>query len=667
MPTAVANGRKFNFPEGTTPEQMGAAIDEFMSQQQQPQQPQQEQPKLSEGSTLGGVSEALLSIGSGVASTAAGGLAGIAQTLNPFAESGAGAEAVKSVQEGGTYQPRTQKGQETLQTIGDLIQKGVDIVNFPISGLAGLAELITGQGVEQAAKTVKDVQEKGVGKTAGDRTYELTGDPLLSTVAETTPAIVASVLPVAKIVNKNVALKAKIAAQIKSNTANPELANQLTNITKDIKSGVIKPENINQVLSTVEEQARKTSGPIVANKISNISQEIASGNTEALTQLDNIANKVSQITPEQTLTKYLVNGAGKLKTDSLAQETIKQGFDQGVVAVIKGSSKLDKEKMLRMVETIKKGKENALYAMKNRPSDIAGNSLLERVNYVKKINKDASSKIDGIAKSLKGKTADSSTAIDNLFNNLDEMGIKLNKNLRPNFAGSDIDGLKGPQLAIANLTKRIKSGNVGASTDAYELHRIKKYIDEIVTYGKKEQGLSGKTERILKQFRRDIDSTLDNNYPAYNKVNSVYSDTVNALDSLQNVAGKKLDLFGPNADKATGTLLRRMMSNVQSRVNLVDAVDELNNISKKYGANFNDDISAQMLFVDELDSVFGPVARTSLAGETAKGFKTGAATVLGQKTLTGTAIEAGAAGVEKLRGITKENALKSIEELLKRQ
>ena len=43
MPTAVANGRKFNFPEGTTPEQMGAAIDEFMSQQQQPQQPQQEQ------------------------------------------------------------------------------------------------------------------------------------------------------------------------------------------------------------------------------------------------------------------------------------------------------------------------------------------------------------------------------------------------------------------------------------------------------------------------------------------------------------------------------------------------------------------------------------------------------------------------------------------------
>jgi len=34
MPTATAQGKKFNFPEGVTPEQMGLAIDEFFSQQQ---------------------------------------------------------------------------------------------------------------------------------------------------------------------------------------------------------------------------------------------------------------------------------------------------------------------------------------------------------------------------------------------------------------------------------------------------------------------------------------------------------------------------------------------------------------------------------------------------------------------------------------------------------
>lgn len=35
MPTATANGKKFNFPDGATPEQMGQAIDEYFSSQKQ--------------------------------------------------------------------------------------------------------------------------------------------------------------------------------------------------------------------------------------------------------------------------------------------------------------------------------------------------------------------------------------------------------------------------------------------------------------------------------------------------------------------------------------------------------------------------------------------------------------------------------------------------------
>lgn len=47
MPIAQAQGRKFDFPEGTTPEQMGVAIDEFFSSQEAVAQPAAvEQPKL---------------------------------------------------------------------------------------------------------------------------------------------------------------------------------------------------------------------------------------------------------------------------------------------------------------------------------------------------------------------------------------------------------------------------------------------------------------------------------------------------------------------------------------------------------------------------------------------------------------------------------------------
>jgi hypothetical protein len=552
---------------------------------QQPEEPE-EKP---EGTALDVILEPAQAIASSLAGTVGAGITGAAAAPIVGAESAS--ELISGIQEAATEfgAPETQRGEAALATVGDLIEKGIDLARFPLSGLAGLGELIAGQGLEQAAETVRSVQEKGFGQTAGDRAFEITGDPLISTVAATSPEIVGSLVPIAKLAKTRSALKTKIADQIKA------------------------------------------------------------GSTD------------------KTLSNYMISGAGKLKTDKLAKETIKQGFDQGVVAAIKGASKTDKGKMVKMTEVMEKGKENALFAMKNRPSDVAGDSLLDRVGFIKDVNKKAGKDVDKAAKALRGNRVDFDEPVRNFMDNLDEMGIRLDENFKPQFQGSDIEGLAGPQAAIKNIIGRLSRGEPGVAPDAFELHRMKRFIDEQVTYGKAGEGLKGKTERVLKQLRANLDETLDVNFPEYNRANIAYADTVGALDALQDVAGRKMDLFGPQAEKATGTLLRRMMSNAQSRVNLVDAVDNLEIISKKYGANFGDDISTQMLFVDELDNVFGPVARTSLAGETAKAVKKGAETVTGQKTLLGATTEAAAAGVERLRGITEANAFKSIKELLERE
>lgn len=577
----LADGRVLRFPDGTDPsviqstvkKQLGGAVQE----------------SIPEGTAFDAMLEPIQAIGSGLVGQIGSGLAGAATA--PFVGAGPASEIIGDIQKSATEfgAPETKRGKAALKTVGDIMEAGIDMVQFPISGLAGLAELLTGQGIEQAAETVENIKGKGVGKTAGDRAFEITGSPLIGAVASTTPELIGSLVPITKMVTKRSALKQTIAKQIESGSTDKAIAT------------------------------------------------------------------------------YMLNGAGKLKTDKVAKEAIKQGFDQGVIAAAKGASKIDRAKMAEMVDITKKGKENALFAMKNRPSDVAGNSLLERVKHVKAVNREAGHEIDRVARTLKGQKVDFEKPIANFMENLDELGVRLDNRLRPNFKGSDIEGLAGPQSAIANIVKRMSSGRKGVPPDAYELHRMKRFIDEIVTYGKTGEGLKGKTERILKQLRADLDGALDNTFPQYNKANTTYADTVSALDSLQDVAGKKMDLFGPNADKATGTLLRRMMSNAQSRVNLVDAVDNLDSISKKYGATFKDDISTQMLFADDLDNVFGPVAKTSLAGEVSKGVKKGAETVIGQRTALGTAIEVGAAGVEKLRGISQEKAFKSITELLTRE
>ena len=552
-------------------------------------QAQPEAEQMPEGSALDVILEPAQAVISGLAGTIAGGFG--AAVAAPFVGAEEAEEIITGTQEAAAEfgAPETRRGQAALETLGDVMEAGIDIARFPISGLAGLSDLISGQSVEQAAQTISDVQEKGIGKTAGDQTFEATGSPLLAAVATTAPEIAGAVFPLGKMVKTRSALRAKIA------------------------------------------------------------EKIQAGGTD------------------KNLATYIVNGAGKLKTDKFAQETIKQGFDQSVVAAVKGASKIDKSKMAKMTNIMEKGKENALFAMKNRPSDVAGNSLLDRVRFVKETNRTAGKELDVVAKSLKGRAVNFDNPVNNFLDNLDEMGVKLDKRFRPNFKGSDVEGLAAPQNAIANIVKRLSSGRRGVPPDAHELHRMKRFIDEVVTYGKQGEGLSGKTERILKQLRRDLDSTLDDAFPEYNRVNTTYADTVGSLDALQDVAGKKMDLFGKNADKATGTLLRRLMSNAQSRVNLVDAVDSLESVAKKYGGEFTDDISTQMLFADELDNVFGSVARTSFAGETAKGIRKGAEVVTGQRTVVGAALEAGAAGVEKLRGINEKNAFKSINDLLRRE
>ena len=309
-----------------------------------------------------------------------------------------------------------------------------------------------------------------------------------------------------------------------------------------------------------------------------------------------------------------------------------------------------------MIDTLEKGKENALFAAKNRPADVAGNALLKRVAHVKKVNSQAGKRLDSVAKSLKGESIDLNADVKGFFNGLNDLGVSFDTNLKPNFTGSQIETIAPAKKLVKDLTLRIKRN---PNADAFDAHNFKRFIDENVTFGKSAKGLGGKTERLAKQLRASIDSKLDASFPEYDKVNTQFSDTVKAIDALQDSAGSKVDLFGDNASKATGTVLRRLMGNTQSRVNLMDAIDEIETVGRKHGGKFDDDILTQMLFADELDKMFGAPGRTSFQGEISKALGTQA-----RKTASERAIDAAGGLAEKAVGINEKNALKSIKQLL---
>ena len=352
--------------------------------------------------------------------------------------------------------------------------------------------------------------------------------------------------------------------------------------------------------------------------------------------------------------------------DPQATEAIKQGFEDRVIASVKSASDLDRKKMLQMLNIHKSGKKSAKFAAMNRPSDILGKSLDERIKFVSNAKKEAVNDLENAAKNLKGKSVNFDPAVNDFMKSLEEIGVKVdtkNGKLSVSLSGSDIEG----DIASKKLLNRVFDRLVNTKVpDAYDVHRAKRYIDTQVSYGKtKANPLSRTTENIVKNLRRGLNDSLREYSDEYKAANEKYSDSINALESIQDAAGTKIDLEGKNVDKALGTASRKLLSNYGSRVNMIDALDSVESVAKKYGMKIDDDIVNQVIFANEIDRMFGAPAPASFKGQIEQAVSKG--TDMARRGITESAIDMAVKGIEKARGINEENAIKAMEEILKRK
>ncbi|MBL4664273.1 MAG: hypothetical protein JKY22_12145 [Flavobacteriaceae bacterium] len=518
----------------------------------------------------------------------------------------------------------------------------VDRFNVPASGIGALLELVSGQGLDQAVQTIEGIQAQGVGPTVAERTFQQTGSPLAAATAGTIPDLVGAILGTK---GAGQALKTP----------------QAQAIGREIQA---VPETAKQVVEGVAGLQRPATRELA--------REIQAGTA------DPAAARV-ELKPLRTfegeptgIERFFDTRGPKIQKDSLAAQAVKQGFDEGVIQPLKQASRTDKKVMSRMAEVAERISKDKLFGMKNRPGDLAGDVLMNKVRAVRDANKRAGKAIGIEARKLRGEKVNVANAGDKFLEDLDGIGIKLGDDGKLDFTGSIIEFQGGPKSTIRNIFKRI--GDIENPT-AHDVHELKLLIDSEVTYGKGLKGLAGKAERILKDYRNNLDVILDESFTDYNNANVAYSETIKALDALQDVAGKKMNLLGKNADKSTGTLMRRLMSNAQSRIRLLDAIEDIEEAVKKHGgsdllriegkAGKADNLQMLVLFADELDNVFGPAARTSLQGQFDQALQQG---VRAGTTKAG-ALDLGVSivgkGIEKLRRINKPRAFKAIKELLK--
>jgi len=287
-------------------------------------------------------------------------------------------------------------------------------------------------------------------------------------------------------------------------------------------------------------------------------------------------NALGEAAPDQvkkSFEKKLGNDRFSPNVFGMVKEARKQGFDDSVTTLIANASATDKRKMARMVSIVESGKGDARAKALTRTADVAGDALVKKIDFVKSNNQQAGKQLGRIAKGLQGKEVDINNPVTKFINDLDDLGVTLDDNGKPVFQGSQIEGVTPAENLINKIALRIKRK---PEPDALEAHQFKKFIDENIAFGKSAtEGLSGKTESVVKSLRKGVNDSISDISDGYREANKRFSDTITALDDLQDVAGRKLDFSGPNADKAAGVLLRSQTNNTKGRANLLTSIKNL--------------------------------------------------------------------------------------------
>jgi len=381
-----------------------------------------------------------------------------------------------------------------------------------------------------------------------------------------------------------------------------------------------------------------------------------------------IKSQLSQTPDSIDLVNVRLSGS-QVVPDNEAASAIKQGWKDGAVASIKAATEKDRNAMTKMLNIFKMGEKREAFRAMNRPADILGDTVQARVDFLANTNQQAGKAIDSIANTrLRGQAVDYDPAINSFLEELGALGVKVeldqNGVAKAVLQGSDIQGDKAAQRILNTVLERLSTVK---APDAYGVHTAKRFIDTQVNYGKKNLAnpLTSQAERALKNLRRSLNQSLGDSFPEYKAANEKYADTITALDNLQRAAGTQIDFDSPNANKALGTAMRKLTSNYGTRANLIDSLDQANQVASKYGMKLDDDIVNQLIFVNELDRMFGAAADTSLKGQMSQALETGVEIARGNAAQR--AMELVAEKAQNLRGVNKENAIKAMEEILKRK
>jgi len=536
----------------------------------------------------------------------------------------------------------------------------------PVSGLAGLGDVLTGGSAEEATQTIEETRKamtyepkseagketlsgiataaapiaeavESVPRALGDFTMELTGSPELAAAAYTAPIAALEFIGLKGI------QKLRKGTKLIDDIGRPTKKLRKALDKQGLDYDLLSPEAKKLIPKKADPTILGGKKPLPSEQV--LIQEIKSGSRQdALAPLKVIGNQV--------------------EVDKIAKEAIRQGFDPGVIQSVKAANPATKAKMGKMVDIMRQVKKEARKGVDVRPSNVVGDAVTKRVKHIRDTASTARKELNNIARTdLPGKPINSKIIVNAMEDALDDLDVSLTGNGVPTpiFKGSQIAKDRTSQRVIKDVIDLLGEGG---APDALRAHKLKKQLDNMLDFRKKSAtGLTDAGKKVAKKIRAALNDSVREVSPDYARVNDTLSQSLGALDEMDDAIGT-IDLFGKGADKAVGTKMRALMSNQVGRVKLENALNTIDDTASALGGKFNDNVKDLVMFSDALNDRFGTPAKTGFAGQITQSIKQASREGVGAP-LREQAVEAVAKGAEKLRGINDFNAFESMSDLLK--
>lgn len=545
----------------------------------------------------------------------------------------------------------------------------------PVAGALGAGEAILTLDPERGAERVEKVRSAmipdpspetsqalqavaeyipEIGPRLGRFTYEQTGSPAASTFAETLPTLAA------EIVGLGVLRKLPRGTQLKDVNGNP---------TKDLRK-VLDDQGL--VYESLSPEA-KAAIPAVADETGFL--KLPKPGTAAEQAL---VEQIKSGGTDSSLAGLTVSGNRVIK-DRLGAEALKQGWAPGFVQLMKTATPQTRALADQMITLHKRVRGDDSLASKGvRPSNIVGDSVSKRLQFLKDQTNTARLELDRIAKNdLEGMSINPQSVVGNFYQHMQDLGVHLYDkdglpvsvydNVKPakiDFSDSIIIKNKNAQKAAKDVIELLTTKG---PIDAQRAHKIKRQLDDLIDFKKKSKGgLSEEGRRIMKSVRHDINQSIREVHEGYAQTNDILSESLTALDDFQTAAGPSIEIFGRGADSAIGTKMRILLSNYQNRIKLDNALNQVEDTARKYGADFKDDPRHLVMVANALDARGGAIAQGSLTSEVEKAFNR----VLNQgmyQELMGQGANIASKTYRKATGVNEFNAYESLYDLVRNQ